>query len=261
MAPRVADLDAALQSESRSINSWIDKFSKTVQELERTADMLWGLLDEGATLISACECENSKGIEFGKRTKDMRRHEKKYQFHCAMEDLKVRTDRTAMLYGLSILPDEILAQIFVHASDNLKATMAISRVCKHFRFVIMSVRDIWSDYQLSSFYSPEEILTIAEGQRFRSLRAHIYELGSAHGMSTKAILSLGQHLVSLEITLFRNVEAFASLGRIDLPALHKLTMESPSSYDPSCLLKCLIMPSLKQLSANFVPPVPSREIK
>ncbi|KAL5483255.1 hypothetical protein ACEPAI_8485 [Sanghuangporus weigelae] len=235
--------------------------------------MLWGLLDEGATLISTYEGENSKGIEFGKKTKDMRRlyatlsktfdkidssvmraSEKKYQFHCALEDLKVRTGRTAMLYGLSILPDEILAQIFVHASDDLKATMAISRVCKHFRSVVMSVRDIWSDIWLSSFQSTEKILTIAEGQRFRSLKAYIDERESTLGMSTKAILSLGQHLVNLEITLFRNVEAFTSLGRIDLPALHRLTIESPSSYDPSCLLKCLIMPSLKELSADFVPP-------
>ncbi|KAL5479028.1 hypothetical protein ACEPAI_2316 [Sanghuangporus weigelae] len=118
----------------------------------------------------------------------------------ALKQLQSHVDSSAMKYGLNRLPTELLSQIFLDATSNVKSTVALSHVSRQFRSIVNGSPAIWQRLRLSSSWDRKQILAIAERSAFRSLKANIQPREDVKGKlldSIPAIFSL--HLEDLSI--------------------------------------------------------------
>lgn len=166
------------------------------------------------------------------------------------------TRASALNYGLNLIPDDILREIFFHAAESLTYKVQLSLVCKRFRTVITSMRRLWENERLSGSQDAETIRTIAEGKEFRSLEAWISIGDGGWGPSAKMILSLSRKIEVLQIQAWDIPglrEAYRALNTFSWPTLHTLRIDPPSKNSlqasgDCCRLHEACMPSLQSLT-------------
>lgn len=171
---------------------------------------------------------------------------------------------------MDMLPDEIVAEIVLHVAVSLEEKVSLSMVCGRFRNILMSIRKLWEDYRLSNFQTPEEVMAIAEGQGFRSLKAFISEEADrGHlNVSSRLIMALRPAIVELELEFFHlraewRDEMGQSLRKSEWPVLQTLKTCAARSpiylrefSEEFALFKGAKMPKLQNMVTTISPGAP-----
>ena len=179
-------------------------------------------------------------------------------FYVELADFEREINGSAMRHGLSRIPEEVLSEILLYITRDLRSTVRLSHVCRKFRSTIVSCRAFWKNFELSSAWTPNQVRCIAERSKFMGLRAVIrgYDPnGPILTDTVKAILGLRDHL---EILRVENV-GMVNVGKIErylrrrgMPKLWKLEMTNTRDADANFKGFCE-MPSLRALHIDFIP--------
>lgn len=265
-----------------------------LEQTEQAAGSLWTLIDDVSNLfvfgsetahddvpshLKVMRRSYAPSLPLLRRLKEFQRTvwDRIDQFSQTVEKLEHHISSMAMNYGLNLLPDELLLEIFVLVATGLEEKTKLSLVCKRFRSIMMSMRKMWDGYRIAPYQSPEQIVAIAEGNGFASLKVDI-ALPSVLPDSVKTwatnrgldleesriqyfkfsvglILSFGpEELVihDMEGLHWREIEPILAIG--DMQNLRSLVMLDTYGYERGKpLLDKWHVPHLQNLEADFVP--------
>ena len=169
-------------------------------------------------------------------------------------------DASAMRYGLTHLPNEVLCEILLRVARDLKSTVKLSHVCRRFRSTITSCRVFWKDFRLTSTWTPEQVQAFAELCKFQELKVTIIPRNRDSPILTetvKAIFKLHEHIEDLYIesadsSQIGKIQRY--LQRRGMPKLWSLHLRriqgAGETFEGFCE-----MPSLGSLSSDFLPHV------